>query len=100
MQSIAREAQSCAASLVLDAAGVAAALGLPDEHNFNTRRRRLELHGFPRPLPMTPLRWSRHLVEAWIAAGGQPPSPPAAEQPIGERRNPTVVALENYRGVA
>lgn len=84
------------ADLTLDPAGVAAALGLPDAHHFLTRRRRLEAKGFPRPLPMTPLRWSRERVERWIADRAPPPSA-AAEPPP---RDPTVVRLENYRGRA
>lgn len=81
--------------LVYDALGVARALGLSFEQQFLNRRQRLYKRGFPRPLPMTPLRWSRHAVDAWIAGDHQPPTPAEiAAAPI-ERRNPVVVALEN-----
>lgn len=89
------------APLVYDALGVARALGLTFEQQFTTRRRRLEKRGFPRPLPMTPLRWSRQAVDAWVAGDHLPPS--AAERialPEPAKRNPVIVALENYGRVA
>jgi hypothetical protein len=88
--------------LVYDALGVARALGLTFEQQFTTRRRRLEKRGFPRPLPMTPLRWSRQAVEAWVASQHEPAT--AVEKAVApvvtERRNPIVVALESFGRVA
>lgn len=81
--------------LVYDAAGVARALGLT-ERQFLTKRPRLQRkEGFPRPLPMTPLRWSRRLVDAWVR--GEDLRIDIDPQPA---RNATVVALEGYRGRA
>jgi hypothetical protein len=87
--------------LVYDALGVARALGLTFEQQFTTRRRRLEKHGFPRPLPMTPLRWSREAVNAWIASHHRPTTPAAVDvERVTDKRNPVIVALENYGRVA
>jgi hypothetical protein len=88
------------APLVYDALGVARALGLTSERQFTTRRCRLEKKGFPRPLPMTPLRWARQAVEDWVATqqkGAPDTAPPETEV---QKRNAVVVALENYGRVA
>jgi hypothetical protein len=87
--------------LTVDAHGVAVMLGLAFEQAFLTRRRRLEKHGFPRPLPMTPLRWSRAAVETWIRDSGfreRVADWRKANDKLDQAgRNPTVVALENWR---
>lgn len=67
--------------LVLDAAGVAALIGLPSEDAFYRRRPALEAEGFPKKLPGLP-RWSRACVLRWIETNGatyQPAAPVAAD---------------------
>lgn len=39
-------------------------------HVARKARRLSDEHAFPRPLPGVPGRWSRRLVEAWIATNG------------------------------
>jgi hypothetical protein len=85
-------------TLTTDAKGVAMLLGLPFEQQFHTRRRRLEKNGFPRPLPMTPLRWSIFAVEQWIRANGAPTQCPSTlDAALLPERDPTIVRLENFR---
>lgn len=55
--------------LVLDAAGVAALIGLPSEDAFYRRRVELEAAGFPARLPGLP-RWSRPCILRWIETNG------------------------------
>ncbi|MDP3554854.1 hypothetical protein [Methylocystis sp.] len=89
-----------AAPLTVDAFGVAVMLGFQFEHQFLTRRRRLERAGFPRPLPITPLRWSRAAVEDWARFANKRDAAGVLRAALLEeaRRDPTVVSLENYRG--
>jgi hypothetical protein len=88
--------------LTVDAFGVAVMLGFQFEHQFLTRRRRLERAGFPRPLPITPLRWSRAAVEDWARFANKRDAAGVLRAALLEeaRRDPVVVSLENYRGVA
>lgn len=72
------------ADLVLDAAGVAALIGLPSEDAFYRRRAALEASGFPQKLPGLP-RWSRACVLRWIETNGEtflPAAPAAAVSPV------------------
>ena len=48
-----------------DARAIATMLGL-SWIQFLNRRRRLEAKGFPRPLPIRPLRWSIVQIEDWL----------------------------------
>jgi hypothetical protein len=86
------------ARLTVDAKGVAMMLGLEFENQFLTRRRRLEKRGFPRPLPMTPLRWSIAAIEAWVRASGAANAYPVSLAELaGEKRHPAIVRLEAWR---
>ena len=38
-------------------------------------RKRLEAHGFPKPLPGLCLTWSKAAVDNWIASNGEPEAP-------------------------
>lgn len=69
------------AAPVLDAAGVAALLGLSRGHFFN-RRRALEAAGFPCRLPGL-AGWSRACVMRWIETNGETFMPVATDGAAG-----------------
>lgn len=82
--------------LTVDAKGVALLLGLEFEHQFLTRRARLEKRGFPRPLPMTPLRWPIVAIEDWVRDSGRARQPRQAVAAVdAPQRNALVLAFEN-----
>jgi hypothetical protein len=57
----------------IEAAEVAALIGLTDGPAFLRRRRALEAQGFPAPFPSTarPRRWRRDSVLAWAEAAAR-----------------------------
>ena len=63
--------------LFLEAADVAAEVGLGNAHQFLSRRRAMERdHDFPAPMPhiLRPLLWRASEVRAWVGRQGLPPS--------------------------
>lgn len=60
-----RDEPDTPAPVTVDAFGVAVMLGLPTAQAFLTRRARLEKRGFPKPLPLRPLRWAPQAIEDW-----------------------------------
>lgn len=84
------DAPSALTPAAIDAAGVALLLGLTFPGQFETRRRRLEAKGFPKPLPMRPPRWSVAAIQRWLIERGASGHAPADAAP--DRRVPAIVA--------
>ncbi|OCC01815.1 hypothetical protein BA190_26755 [Labrys sp. WJW] len=69
---------------------IAAEFGVQERHAARKARLLAEHHGFPRPLPGMVNKFSRALVEAWFARGGQ--EAPAIEPEAADARDPVAQA--------
>lgn len=78
-------------TLTISTADIAAALGVEPGTAARKVRRLIDEHGFPRPIPGSPSRFSHAAVAAWFARQGLPE---AAREPT---RAPNATGLDVAR---